>query len=85
MNWIEIAGHIGAMLSGITFAPQVWKAYKTRSVTDLSTTMILIVITSTLVWLVYGISLVLWPVIIANLMVFLMSAMLMFFKLTFPK
>ena len=85
MNWIEIAGHTGALLSGITFIPQVYKAWKTKSVGDLSLTMMLIVISSTIVWLLYAISLLLWPVIIANCIVGLLSLILVYFKFTFPK
>lgn len=83
INWIEIAGHTGAVLSGITFAPQVWKAWKTKSVKDLSIYMILIVITSTFVWLIYGVTLVLWPVILANIFVMSLSLILLYFKLSF--
>ena len=60
MDWIEFVGHVGAFLSSVTFIPQVYKVWKTRSVNDLSLTMMLIVFTSTLIWLVYGIALMLW-------------------------
>lgn len=83
MNWIEIAGHTGALLSGITFIPQVYKTWKSKSVRDLSLTMMLIVLTSTIIWLFYAISLMLWPVIVANTIVGLLSILLIYFKLTF--
>jgi MtN3 and saliva related transmembrane protein len=83
MNWIEIVGHLGALLSSITFIPQVYKAWKSKSVGDLSTTMIGIVFTSTIVWLVYAVTLHLWPVIVANLIVCILSIFLLYFKLTF--
>jgi MtN3 and saliva related transmembrane protein len=31
MTWIELFGHLGALLSCITFIPQVYKTWKTRS------------------------------------------------------
>ncbi len=83
MNWIEIIGLVGAFLSSITFIPQVYLAWKSRSVGDLSLGMILIVITSTVVWLVYGVALMLWPVIIANAIIFLLATLLVGFKLMF--
>lgn len=83
MNWIEIVGHFGAFLSSITFIPQVFKAWQTKSVGDLSLNMMLIVITSTVVWLVYGIALNLWPVIVANAIIFFLSALLIVFKFSF--
>lgn len=85
MNWTEIVGHLGATLSSITFIPQVYKAWKTKSVGDLSLAMMLIVFMSTVIWLVYGISLMLWPVILANGFICLLSDLLIYFKLTFKK
>ena len=83
MDWIEIIGLVGAFLSSITFIPQVYLAWKSKSVGDLSFGMILIVIISTVVWLVYGIALMLWPVMIANSIIFLLAVLLAIFKLKF--
>ncbi len=88
MNWdqiIEWVGLFGAFLSSVTFIPQVWLAWKTKSVGDLSLGMLLIVFTSVIVWLVYGIYLKLLPVIIANSIIFVLSLVLLYFKFTFPK
>ena len=83
MNWIEIVGHFGALLSSITFIPQVYKAWQSKSVGDLSLNMMMIVFTSTIVWLIYGISLDLWPVIVANAIICLLSSVLIYFKFSF--
>ena len=85
MNWIEIVGLIGAFLSSVTFIPQVYKVWKTKSVNDLSMAMMLIVFTSTIIWLVYGIALMLWPVILANFIIGFLSALLINFKLSYGK
>lgn len=85
MNWIEIAGHTGALLSSITFVPQVYKVWKTKSVGDLSLYMMLIVFTSTLIWLVYGVALSLLPVILANGFICFLSLLLIYFKFAFAK
>ncbi|MBL6445336.1 hypothetical protein JMN32_03390 [Fulvivirga sp. 29W222] len=85
MNWIEIAGHTGALLSSITFIPQVYKVWKTKSVGDLSLYMMLIVFTSTLVWLAYGVALNLWPVILANGFICFLSILLLYFKFAFSR
>lgn len=85
MTWIEVAGHTGAFLSSITFLPQVYKAWKSKSVGDLSLAMMMIVFSSTLVWLVYGVSLDLWPVIICNAIIAVLSLLLIYFKFTFKK
>lgn len=85
MNWIEAVGHFGAFLTSVTFIPQVYKVWKTRSVGDLSLTMMLIVLLSTLVWLTYAFALMLWPVIIANSIVCILSLLLIYFKIAFAK
>ncbi len=84
MPFIEYVGLFGAFLSAITFIPQVLHAYKTKSVGDLSWGMLWIVFLSVIVWLVYGIYLQLLPVIIANSVILILSAMLIYFKFTFP-
>jgi MtN3 and saliva related transmembrane protein len=85
MNWIDIAGHTGSFLSSITFVPQVYKVWQTKSVEDLSLSMLMIVALSTLIWLVYGIALTLWPVIICNSIIFLLSLLLIYFKFSYRK
>ena len=85
MHWTEYFGYIGAFLSAVTFMPQVWLAWKTKSVGDLSLGTMSIVFISVVVWLVYGFYLNLIPVIIANLIVGLLSIVLLYFKFTFPK
>jgi MtN3 and saliva related transmembrane protein len=85
MPFIEYVGLFGAFLSAITFIPQVLHAYKTKSVGDLSWAMLWIVFTSVIVWLVYGVYLQLLPVVIANSVILILSAILLYFKATFKK
>jgi MtN3 and saliva related transmembrane protein len=85
MAWIEYVGLLGAFLSAITFVPQVIKAWQTKSVGDLSIVMLLIVMTSVIVWLVYAIYLKLLPVILANSMIGALCLVLLYFKFTFKK
>lgn len=83
MNWIEAIGLFGAFLSSVTFMPQVYKTWQSKKAGDLSLSMMLIVFTSTAVWMIYAVSLMLWPVIIANGIIGLLSLMLIYFKLRF--
>lgn len=85
MDWIQVAGHVGAFLSSITFIPQVYKVWKTKSVGDLSLAMMMIVFSSTLIWLIYGVALSLWPVILANGIICSMSLLLIYFKFAYSK
>lgn len=85
MNHIDLIGYFGSFLTSITFIPQVYKTWRTKSVGDLSLTMMLIVVTSCIVWLVYAIALMLWPVIIANGIIGILSLMLVYFKFAYQK
>ena len=76
-------GHFGAFLTSVTFIPQVYRTWKLRSAGDLSLLMLFIVLTSTIVWLTYAVALMLWPVIIANGIVCVLSMLLIYFKVTF--
>jgi MtN3 and saliva related transmembrane protein len=78
---IEILGYTGSFLSAITFIPQVIQVYKTQSATGLSLQMLLIILTSTIVWLLYGFGINALPVIICNFVIMLLTAWLVWFKL----
>lgn len=82
MNWIEAMGLFGAFLTSVTFIPQVYKTWQTKRAGDISLTMLLIVVLSTIVWLTYAIALSLWPVIIANAIIGALSVLMVYFKLT---
>ncbi|MEJ8842640.1 SemiSWEET family transporter [Lacibacter sp. H375] len=84
---VKAVGLVASILSSATFVPQVYKAWRTKSVGDLSIYTILIVTTSTVVWLVYGIfnDPLLVPVVLCNGFIFLLSLVLLYFKFTFKK
>lgn len=82
-QWVEYIGYFGSLLTSITFIPQVYKSWQSKSIGDLSVWMILIVITSTLVWLVYGLAINSGPVILANVIVLMLSLVLFYFKFKF--
>lgn len=84
-NVVEYIGYFGSFLTSITFLPQVYKSWQSKSVGDLSIWMILIVLTSTIVWLVYAFAIHSGPVISANLVVLVLTLVLLYFKFTFKK
>lgn len=83
---IPYIGYFGSFLTAITFIPQVYKSWQSKSVGDLSIAMVMIVVLSTIVWLVYGFSIEKGgPVIVANFIVLALTLVLLYFKLTFKK
>ena len=83
MKWRDYLGYIGVVTGSLTFVPQVWMAWKTRSVGDLSIWMILILLTNVVIWLIYGITGKDKAMILANSIILLLSLLMLYFKLTF--
>ena len=70
MFW-EIVGLLAALLTMFGFLPQVIKIYRTKSVRDISLPAILQFIAGIFLWLVYGIHLKNFVIILANSVTFL--------------
>ena len=85
MDWIELTGLAGSVLSSVTFMPQVYQTWKTKSVKDLNISMLFIVFFSTIIWLVYGVGKNLLPVILCNGIICLLSVLLIYFKWHYGK
>lgn len=85
MDWTEVIGLTASGLSSLTFMPQVYRAWKTKSVEDLSMAMLIFIFTSTILWLVYGFGRGSLPVIICNGIIFALSIVLIYFKFSFKK
>jgi len=85
MEWIDYLGLVGVVTGSLTIVPQVYKAWKSKSVGDLSIWMILILISNVSIWLVYGIARNDFPMILANAVIMVLSLLMLYFKQTFKK
>jgi MtN3 and saliva related transmembrane protein len=85
MDQVEIIGHAGALISSLTFVPQVIQIWKTKKVNDLNIYMILIVTISTIIWVVYGLLKNILPVILCNTFICLLSLVMLYFKLRYQQ
>ena len=65
---IESLGAIGATLTTGAFVPQVVRTVTTRSASDFSYGWLWCTVIGLLCWLVYGISILSWPIIISNVL-----------------
>jgi MtN3 and saliva related transmembrane protein len=81
MFW-EIVGLFAAFLTMFGFLPQVIKIYRTKSVRDLSLLALVQFLVGIFLWLVYGIHLKNFVIILANSVTFLILivAVVLFFK-----
>jgi MtN3 and saliva related transmembrane protein len=62
-DWI---GSVAACLTTASFVPQVWHTLRTRDVRGISLGMYSLFTVGVALWLVYGLLLGAWPIIIAN-------------------
>lgn len=83
MNFVTFLGFAAACCTTIAFLPQVIKTYKSKSTKDLSTVMASLLVTGVALWLIYGILVIDWPIIIANFLTLAMVMILLFFKLRY--
>ena len=55
ISWTEVLGLFAGACTTAAVTPQIWKAWKTKEVEDVSVGMYLVLITGLALWLVYGI------------------------------
>ena len=82
-TWVDIIGLAAATCTTVAFLPQVIKVWKTKSATDISLAMFLVLTTGVVLWLIYGIIIVDISIIAANTVTLLLSGSILYFKLTY--
>lgn len=83
MNIIDWLGSIAATLTTISFVPQVWQVWRTRHTKDISLGMYATFTVGVAMWLLYGILLGSWPIIIANSITVCLAGAVLLMKLRF--
>ncbi len=78
--WTIVAG-FAVVLTAVQLFPQVYQSFKTKKVRDLSFGFALLVALGCLIWLIYGIHIHDWAVIIANAINLLGAILLIYLKL----
>jgi MtN3 and saliva related transmembrane protein len=80
-NMIDAIGYGAAALTTFAFVPQVVKSWRTRSTGDLSSTMLVVFTLGIALWLIYGVAVGSRPVVLANGVTLVLSAILVALKL----
>lgn len=73
MDGVTALGLTAGTLTTIAFIPQIVKAWKSKSTSDLSWGMVTTFSTGVLLWLIYGIWIDSLPVILANAVTFILQ------------
>ncbi len=79
-DWI---GYTAAALTTASFLPQAWLTFKTRNVSGISLGMYSAFTLGVFLWLVYGLFLGAWPVVIANAITLALALAILVMKLRF--
>ena len=83
MEWIDWVGSAAACLTTASFVPQAWHTFRSRDVSGISLTMYSLFTLGVAMWLVYGILLLAWPIIIANVITTSLALMILVMKLKY--
>jgi len=83
MAYVEIVGFAAGILTTIAFLSQVIKIWKTKSTKDISLGMFIAFTTGIFLWLIYGILINSPPIILANIVTFILSLTILVFKVRY--
>jgi MtN3 and saliva related transmembrane protein len=81
MSVATIIGILAALCTTISFIPQVLRTIRTKQTKDISLSMYLIFTIGIFLWLIYGIMLGEWPIIIANIITFVLAGTMLMLKI----
>ena len=81
--WIDLIGSVAAVLTTASFIPQAWHSFKTRDVSGISLGMYSVFTVGVALWLLYGVLLQSWPLMIANSITLLLALAILGMKLRF--
>jgi MtN3 and saliva related transmembrane protein len=83
MSTTDLIGYIAACLTTLSFLPQALHTFRTRDVKGISLGMYALFTTGVALWLVYGLMLMAWPLIVANFITLLLALAILVMKLRF--
>lgn len=83
MNLVDIIGTLAACLTTCSFLPQAIKTFRTKDVSGISLAMYGAFTCGVALWLVYGVMLGAWPIIIANVITLSLALSIFVMKLRY--
>ena len=78
---IEIIGYCAAFLTTIAFLPQAIRSWRTKDLAGISLGMYFLFTMGVGLWLVYGLIIEKWPLILANAITFALALSILILKL----
>ncbi len=81
----ELIGYVAASLTTLSFLPQALHTFRTRDVSGISLGMYATFTAGVALWLVYGLLVAAWPVVVANAVTLLLALAILVMKLRYGR
>ncbi len=81
LSWADLLGYAAASLTTASFVPQAWLSFRTGDVSGISLGMYASFTVGVALWLVYGVVLGAWPIVVANAITLLLALAILVMKL----
>lgn len=82
---IEVLGLLAGTLTTISFLPQVWQVWKSKSAKDISLGMYSLFVLGVAMWLGYGVLVSSAPVFLANTITLILAGAVLVMKVIFDR
>jgi MtN3 and saliva related transmembrane protein len=81
----ELVGSLAAVLTTASFVPQVWHTYRSRDVRGISLGMYVAFAAGVFLWLLYGLMLGAWPIVVANAITLALALAILAMKISWSR
>ncbi|MEH2366649.1 SemiSWEET transporter [Nostoc sp.] len=83
MDFLTVLGLAAATITTISFLPQMFKTWQTKSAKDVSLVTLITFISGIFLWLIYGIYLQSLPIILANAITLIFNLIILWLKIKY--
>ena len=83
MQISDLIGYLSAALTTCSFVPQALHTFRTRDVSGISLGMYSVFTVGIALWLVYGLALSAWPIVVANAITLVLAGTILGMKLVY--
>ena len=83
--WVVILGTIASVLVTVGWIPQIIRGYKTKSLSDVSYYLMILISTGSVLWIFYGIEIQDKIIITVNIAILIFNLLLLGMKIKYSK
>ena len=83
MQLEDLLGYTAATLTTVAFVPQAWRCFRTKDVSGISLGMYSVFTAGVALWLVYGLALAAWPIVVANAITLALAGTILVMKVRY--